>query len=115
MSKSEQCDRCGHFSGYEGDKFLVCAMHPSGPSKTPCPDWELVEDDGWFLFDEADVDGELVLAQATLLDALERNIEIMIHPKFTGCCPKCGFEFDRRQPSPVYWDCDRCGWMDDTI
>jgi Helix-turn-helix domain len=86
-----------------------------GEGRILSPDWELIEDDGWFLVDEADVDGELVLAQATLLDALDRNIEIMIHPKFTGCCPECGAEFDRRQPSPVYWDCDRCGWMDDTI
>jgi predicted RNA-binding Zn-ribbon protein involved in translation (DUF1610 family) len=115
MSKTEECNRCGHFSGYEDESFLVCAMHPTGPSETPCPDWEFVEDDGWFLVDEADVDGELVLAQADLLEALDRNIEIMIHAKFTGRCPECGFEFDRCQPSPAYWDCDRCGWMDDNI
>jgi hypothetical protein len=116
MGKSEQCNRCGHFSGYEEEGFLICAMHPTGPDEGAlCPDWDLVEDDGWFIADEADVDGELILAQATLLEALERNIETMIHPKFTGRCPECGAEFDRRQPLLVYWDCESCGGMDDTI
>ncbi len=121
MGKNEQCYRCENFSGYESDEILVCAMHPTGPDEdAPCPDWELIEDDGWFFAEEAEVEGELVLAQATLLEALERNVEIMIHPKFTGRCPECGFEFDRCQP-PMHWDCGllvrsyRCGWMDDNI
>jgi predicted RNA-binding Zn-ribbon protein involved in translation (DUF1610 family) len=116
MSKTEECDRWGNFSGYEEEGFIICAMHPTGPDAGAfCPDWALVEDDGWFLDDEAEVDGELGLAQATLLEALERNIEIMLHPKITGRCPDCGAEFDRRQSQPVHWDCDRCGWMDDNI
>jgi hypothetical protein len=114
MSKSEECDRCEHYSGYEGEVFLVCAMHPAGPEEAPCPDWELVEDD-WFPSGAAYIDGELVLTQAHFLEACERNIEIMIHPRHTWRCPECGFEFDRSQPPPMHWDCDRCGWMDDSI
>jgi hypothetical protein len=52
MSKSQDCYRCGNFSGYEEEDFLVCAMHPAGPELTPCPDWDLIEDD-WFLFEAA--------------------------------------------------------------
>jgi hypothetical protein len=88
-------------------------MHPAGPEATPCPDWDLVEDD-WFLFETACVDSELVLAQAELLEACDLNIAIMLHPSITGRCPDYGFEFDRCQP-PMPWDCDRCGWMDDSI
>jgi hypothetical protein len=95
MSKQEECDRCEHYSGYEGESFLVCAMHPTGPEEDPCPDYDFVEDDGWFPFGAAYVDGELVLTQAHFLEASERNIEIMIHPRFTGRCPECGNEFDR--------------------
>jgi hypothetical protein len=77
MSKSEECDRCGNFSGYEGESFLVCAMHPAGPETTPCPDWDLVEDD-WFPCGVTYVDGELVLAQADFLEECDRNIEIIV-------------------------------------
>jgi hypothetical protein len=76
---------------------------------SPCPDWELAEDGGWFLAEGDEVEGELVLAQANLLEALERNAEIMLHPKFTGHCPECGFEFERCQPVPVHWKCDHWG------
>jgi hypothetical protein len=61
-------------------------MHPAGPAATPCPDWDLVEDD-WFLFETACVDGELVLAQAEMLEACDRNVEIMIYPSIMGRCP----------------------------
>jgi predicted RNA-binding Zn-ribbon protein involved in translation (DUF1610 family) len=113
MSKHEECDRCEHYSGYEGKSFLVCAMHPAGPEQIPCPDWDLVEDD-WVPFGAAYVGGELVLTQAHFLEACERNIEIMIHPRFTGRCPECGNEFDRCRSPHSYWDCDICGWMDDS-
>jgi predicted RNA-binding Zn-ribbon protein involved in translation (DUF1610 family) len=111
MSKTEECDRCENFSGYKGEGFLVCAMHPAGPEETPCPDWDLVEDD-WVPSGAAYVDGELVIAQAPLSEACDRNIEIILHPRFTGRCPECGNEFDRCQLPSMPWDCDRCGWMD---
>jgi hypothetical protein len=114
MSKTEECNRCGNYSGYEEECFLVCAMHPAGPEATPCPDFDFVEDD-WFLFEAVCVYGELVFAQAALLEASDRNIAIMLHPSITRRCPDCGFEFDRCQPPLVYWDCDRCGWMDGSI
>lgn len=90
MSKTEECGLlvrhrserasycCANFSGYEGEGFFVCAMHPAGPEASPCPAWDLVED-GWFPCGAAYVDGELVLAQADFLEACDRNIEIMIH------------------------------------
>jgi hypothetical protein len=31
MIRTEECDRCQRFSGSE---FLVCAIHPSGPSQS---------------------------------------------------------------------------------
>ena len=39
MPRSELCDRCQRFSGYLGDGFLVCAVHPTGPAEIPCPDF----------------------------------------------------------------------------
>jgi hypothetical protein len=120
MSKAEECDRCGNFSGYEGEGFLVCAMHPAGPEVTPCPDWDLVEDD-WFPCGATYVNGELILSQADFLEECDRNIETLLHPSITGRCPDCGTEFDCSQLLLVHWDCGllvrsfRCGWMDDSI
>ena len=111
MSKTQECNRCGNFSGYEGEGFLICAMHPAGPEVTPCPDLDPVEDD-WFPSASDWVDGELILAQAQLLETCERNVVMMLHPRLTGRCPECGFEFDQKQRHD-YWDCDHCGWMDD--
>ena len=112
MSQGEDCRRCSNFSGYEDEGFLVCGMYPTGPETIPCHDWELSDEDGWFLADEAEVNGERVLAQADLLEALARDIEVMLHPRLTGRCPECGFEFDRCRLPTEYWDCDKCGWMD---
>ncbi len=113
MSKTEECICCENFSGYQGEGFLVCAMHPAGPDETPCPDRDLVEDD-WFPSEVAYVDGELVLAQAPFLEVGDRNLAIMIHPRFTGRCPECDHEFDRCRLLSMPWDCDHCGWMDDS-
>jgi predicted RNA-binding Zn-ribbon protein involved in translation (DUF1610 family) len=98
--------------GYEDDGFLVCAMHPAGPETVPCPDLDFVEDD-WFPSATDLVDREIILAQTQFLEYCERNIKLMIHPRLTGRCPDCGFEFDRCKLPREYWDCDQCGWMDD--
>ncbi len=107
MSKTEDCDRCENFSGYDDEHFLVCAIHPAGPEESPCPDWVLVvEDDSWFPVGAVYVEDELVLTQTHFLEVCERNVESMIHPRFTGRCSQCGNEFDGCQPPPVHWDCN---------
>jgi hypothetical protein len=55
-------------------------MYPKGPDTTPCPDWELFEDDGLFLKDEDEINGEQVLAQVDLQETHAHKIAVMFHP-----------------------------------
>ncbi|NJM78297.1 MAG: hypothetical protein HC852_24100 [Acaryochloridaceae cyanobacterium RU_4_10] len=80
MTTRKECDRCQRFSGYLGDEFLVCAVHPSGPTQTPCPDFaEVVED--CVPVGAAYYNGELILDSPAYLTTAER-LACIIHDKY---------------------------------
>lgn len=37
------------------------------------------------------------------------------HPMFTGRCPHCERPFPKSDKPPVHWDCNECGWIDDSV
>ncbi|NJM74742.1 MAG: hypothetical protein HC852_01960 [Acaryochloridaceae cyanobacterium RU_4_10] len=109
---SSECDRCQRFSGYLGDEFLVCAVHPSGPAQTPCPDFaEVVED--CVPFGAAYYNGELILDGPSYLTTAERLELIETHPMFTGKCLNGGEAF--AEVPIIHWDCEGCNWKDDSV
>jgi hypothetical protein len=89
MTQTEDCNRCKNFSGHYGPAFLVCAMHPSGPAQTPCPDFAEVIGQ-WEPIGAAYYGGELVIQPEHYLTTAERLEILETHPFFTGACPKCG-------------------------
>lgn len=50
------------------------------------------------------------LSQATNIEELR---VLHNHPFFTGACPHCRHQFKDASAPPVYWDCPKCGWIDD--
>jgi hypothetical protein len=50
------------------------------------------------------------LSQATNIEELR---VLHNHPFFTGACPRCRHQFKDASAPPVYWDCPKCGWIDD--
>lgn len=98
-------------------------MHPYGVHGDFCldfrlnPDIELEEqEEQWCPEGYSWYDGELVRNQSRYTP--EEQLEILdSHPFFTGVCPKCGEEFDTKNPPKVHWDCpnQECDWMDDSV
>ncbi len=50
------------------------------------------------------------LSQATNIEELR---VLHDHPFFTGACPRCRHQFKDAVAPPTYWDCPKCGWVDD--
>lgn len=125
MGKLDCCDRCQF---YAHTPYLICAMHPTGVEGERCPDfrpippdWAKPDDDplSWY-GDEWQPDGasyyggELVLQPEQRLSLLQRWELLDWHPLFTGRCPQCEKPLRVGSPS-VHWDCDSCGWQDDSV
>jgi hypothetical protein len=112
MAKTDECDRCQMFSGHLGEEYLVCGIHPSGSTETPCPDFALVVEN-WVPVGAAYYGGELVRDWPSYLSSADRLHLIETHPLFTGVCPQCRFRYP--ETPAVHWDCPNCGWVDDTV
>jgi hypothetical protein len=114
MPRAIECERCQLFSGYCGAEYLVCGIHPGGPTVRPCPDYAPVVEErvpvGAEYYGE-----ELVKDWPGYMSSADRLHLIETHPLFTGRCPQCGTIF--QETPPVHWDCPdpKCHWMDDTI
>jgi hypothetical protein len=80
VAKTEECDRCQMFSGYLGTEFLVCGIHPSGPSETPCSDFAEVTEQ-FEPLGGAYYDGQLVRQPTHCLTTDER-LEIWTRTRF---------------------------------
>jgi predicted RNA-binding Zn-ribbon protein involved in translation (DUF1610 family) len=118
MTPPDDCHRCQRFSGYCGSGFLVCAVHPTGPVETPCPDFAEVTEP-FEPLGGAYYCGELVLQPTHYLTTAERLEILETHPFFTEVCPECGEVIASHQESAgvelVHYDCTSCGFKDDLI
>ncbi|NJM67558.1 MAG: hypothetical protein HC851_18740 [Acaryochloris sp. RU_4_1] len=112
MPESDKCQRCQLFSGYLGRGYLVCGIHPLGPTELPCPDFAAVVDE-WEPLGGAYYNGELIRDSSGYLTTEERLELIETHPLFTGVCPSCGARFS--DGTLIHYDCKKCGWRDDSV
>ena len=119
MPRSPDCDRC-HFAS--DTLLLVCYLHPCGPEGNDCPDFReqalpsveqtsaLWEPDGFSYYND-----ELIRSPLSFLSAQERRELLDTHPILTGRCPNCEHTMQQTTPPRVHWDCDHCGWKDDSL
>jgi len=128
MSKIYKCDRC-LFNAH--NPLLVCAIHPSGVESDDYLDFRSAPDaevsELWQPEGVRFIDGELVVDREPFYfyyDCFpinnyltpEEKVELLdTHPMFTGRCPQCEIPYPQFEQPPVHWDCDQCGWLDDTI
>jgi hypothetical protein len=111
---SEECQHCQLFSGFLGDEYPVCGIHPHGPTENSCPDFAPISEQceplgtGYY-------DGELVIQPAHYLTTADRLEILNTHPFFTNKCPRCGSIYI--DVPAIHWDCPNldCGWKDDLI
>jgi hypothetical protein len=114
--KLPECDRC-HF--YAQDPHLVCSLHPSGPEGDSCLDFRnnpnYQAEEPWQPVGAAYYNGELVQQLTQQRTEQERLDLLDWHPMFTNRCPDCEMPMHETIPRRVHWDCEACGWKDDTI
>lgn len=125
--KIPDCDRC---LLYSHNPYLVCAVHPDGVDGNSCLDFredpnaepvELWEPQGaTYVNDELVIErtyynGEEIIQPPQRWTREEQLWLIDNHPLFTGKCPSCGYMFQRDYTSRVHWDCEGCGWKDDSV
>jgi hypothetical protein len=90
MPKISECDRCRL---YARNPYLVCAVHPAGPSTNTCIDFredpDAETDELWEPEGASYYNGELIL-QPRQRWTPEQQLELLdTHPLFTGRCPQC--------------------------
>lgn len=120
--KLDICDRC-HFCAHS--LYLVCPVHPQGVAGEECLDFRPAADDPALAFYEPSelwepqgaryYAGELILEPIQRLTNAQRLELLDTHPLFTGRCPSCEMPVHETQPPRVHWDCEHCGWVDDSI
>ncbi len=59
--------------------------------------------------------GEAILSLAVRYTLQQPLALLNWHPSFTGRCPNCEMPIRQTQPQQVYWDCEQCGWMDESV
>ncbi|MEP0873555.1 hypothetical protein NDA01_27730 [Trichocoleus desertorum AS-A10] len=113
--KLPKCDRCLF---YAHNPHLVCTNHPSGVSGDACSDFqcdptadpeELWEPEGASYYN-----GELIVTPHQWWSRLEKLALLDSHPMFTGRCPQCETGIGLKTPT-VHWDCEYCGWKDESV
>ena len=140
MPKIPECDRC-LFCAH--DPHIVCAVHPTGVNGDSCLDFredhELEgkrfldflginpsDQEQWEPQGARYIDDELVIERSyyngeEIIQPRQRWSQeqqlwlLDNHPMFTGFCPQCGHMFQRDYTALVSWDCDNCGWKDDSV
>jgi hypothetical protein len=127
LRKLPECYTC-RFYAYSA--YLVCAEHPFGiegdrcqtyaPNSNPVPP----EDDPlnfyapleqWRPLGAAYYGGELIYDPVKQLMDAQRLELLDTHPMFTGRCPECEMPLLQTDPPRVHWDCEYCGWKDDSV
>ena len=116
MPKIPECDRCRFYSG---NFYLICAVVPGGPDEREChhfaPDPDIETEELWEPEGARYINNELVIERTHCGEEIVQLDLTFWHPMHTGKCPECNAEFDRDYTALVHWDCENCGWMDDSV
>lgn len=114
--KLPQCDTCQFYSH---SIYMVCAVHPCGVTGNECLDFRPKSDiqfeESWTPEGYAFYNGELIRQPRQMRTPSELMELLDTHPLFTGYCPRCNYQFERKFRSVVHWDCPNCGWVDDSV
>ena len=117
MNKLPECDRCQF---YAHSNYTVCAVHPNGVLEKRCLDFredpaadpqELWEPEGASYIDDTLIlertyyAGEEIVPPQRQLTAEEQWQILDSHPLFTGCCPRCSYQFPSHIPELIHFDC----------
>ncbi len=106
---------------------MICGFHPAGVEGNHCVDFKaalpeaVVRDDllDWYS-DRWQPQGASYYGDELILEpfkgrSLEQRLELLdSHPLFTGRCPQCerGIKAITGQ---IHYDCENCGWVDDSV
>lgn len=112
--------QCEHCRNNAHSSYLLCAIHPYGVAEDlkRCPDYQLdpnyLEGDDWWEPQEFGIySGEVIVSPVDRLTKAQQFELLLWHPLFTGLCPQCRHSL-AAESDRVHWDCQECGWMDDT-
>lgn len=110
-----QCDQCQYNTR---NPHLPCAVHPHKITDGQCPDFELdtslPAEELWEPEGASYYAGELVINPIQRWTREQQLAILDWHPMFTGRCPKCERTILQTTPVRVHWDCQHCGWRDDS-
>jgi hypothetical protein len=121
--KLDCCDRCQFYSR---SPLLVCTLHLAGVEGDTCPDFELdltIPDDEAVVWygepwqpEGASYYGDELVLEPVQQMTMEQRLDLLdSHPLFTGRCPNCEMPLLQTEPPRVHWDCEHCGWVDDSV
>ncbi len=124
MAKLDCCDRCDF---YAHSLYMVCGVHPCGVEGDSCPDFSPAPDavtvpdeplawygDQWQPEGASYYGGELIL-DPVRVRSLDEQVQLLdSHPLFTGRCPGCERPI-KAISGQVHYDCENCGWVDDSL
>lgn len=98
---------------------LPCAVHPYKIEDAQCPDFaldtSLPASEWWEPEGASYYGGELVIDPVQRWTREQRIALLDWHPMFTERCPDCERSLMQTYPARVYWDCEQCGWKDDSV
>jgi hypothetical protein len=113
---SSQCDRCLYNTR---NPYLPCTIHPQQVIDARCPDFSadaaLPTEELWEPAGAAYYGGDLVLTPMQRWTTAQKLALLDWHPLFTERCPNCERSLIQTNPARVHWDCQECGWQDDSV
>lgn len=116
MPKLSCCDQCVL---YAHSPFLICAVHPTGVEGNACYDFRSnpapSDLEQWEPVGASYYNGELILSPSRTHSVVEQLELLDTHPLFTGRCPECERPMEETDPPRIHWDCEACGWKDDSL
>ncbi len=113
---SSQCDLCSYNTR---NPHLPCTIHPCKIVDAQCSDFKadtsLPVEQQWEPEGASYYDGELVIDPIQRWTREQKLALLDWHPMFTGRCPNCERSLMQTHPARVHWDCQECGWKDDSV